>query len=227
MGYTRRDVGPLKSPKGSNNFQSKSYIAYRETDERTMQLFSLKDILFAILFLVLIVGGTIFLKSVYGFEMTVFDPIADVKESVKTIESVYAFVTFVFFVLACCWCYDPSKVHKCVVLALLFSVLMTTSLFVAKTYLDTTYTTSAFLEMYQNPEYKEFIGRVSAEEFVGASMEGFENFSLRNKINIYINLFVIALEIYFFTRTNKIMEKQEKIRMYDEALFDDEINVKI
>lgn len=227
MTFMSRGSGAGRGSRANEEEQRVDFSWEEEPTERVTQFYSLKDIFLAILFLALIIGGTLFLKSVYGYEMTVFDPIADLKEAMKSIESFYALVTLIFFTLSCIWYYDPQKVHKCVVLALIFSCLMTTSLFVAKTYLDSTYTLSAFLEMYDNPDYRPFIGNITSSEFAEASLEGFENFSLRNKINIFINIFVIILEIYFFTKTNKIMEKQEKIRQYDEALFDDEINVKI
>ncbi len=227
MAFRGRGTSAGRGNKGIENDEPVDFSWEQESSERVTQFYSLKDVFLAILLLALIVGGTLFLKSVYGYKMTVFDPIADLKEAMKTIESFYALVTLIFFTLSCIWYYDPQKVHKCVVLALVFSCLMTTSLFLAKTYLDSTYTMTTFLEMYDNPEYKQFIGNITSSEFAEASLEGFENFSLRNKINIFINIFVIMLEIYFFTRTNKIVEKQEKIRQYDEALFDDEINVKI
>ena len=46
MGYKRSDVGPLKAP---SNFQSKNYSAQRETQEQVIHIYSLKDIILAIL----------------------------------------------------------------------------------------------------------------------------------------------------------------------------------
>lgn len=207
----------------------KEYRRRQEDDEADgeIKLYSLKDLLAVLLVVVLLTAAAVFTKLIYTYEMPVFDPIADLKATIMDIEVMFAACATGFLIIAIVVRNDAKKVHNWVVAALIFSFLMTISLLAAKVYMDATYDSNAFIEFYQNKEYRKEIGAVTLEDYLIGSKEGYQNFTIKCTVNLIINMIIIGIEMRFFKRTNEMMIRQEKIRAHDAALFDTETNVKI
>ena len=177
----------------------------------------------------------------YSYKTTsIYDPLEMIKQNFVDAQFGIIIVNIIVLICGNLLKHEPEKAIKLYKIVLIISSLCVMGVILSKVNMNLIYTEDKFIEMFQNYSHtvKENASGVvisgatirpmeNGEIFVQESLQLYKHFSFKVYSLLFVQVITIIFNIILLINSYKAKEALEKVRKYDEALFDEEENVKI
>ena len=187
-------------------------------------------------FLIILIAVAVYL---FAYQITFYDPIAEMKETFLTFQLVSIIVTVVLAGLITILSKRKETIIKGLKLVGIISLLIMFIHLGLKIYLDNVYNEETFGEFYETYESgndtnskKVTVGLSGIkylddkETYIENSVSAYTNFKIKTILYMSIELIMICVLFYLAHRLANMEEKKEELYKDDAVLFDEEENIK-
>lgn len=187
-------------------------------------------------FLIILIAVAVYL---FAYQITFYDPIAEMKETFLTFQLVSIIVTVVLAGLITILSKKKETIIKGLKLVGIISLLIMFIHLGLKIYLDNVYNEETFGEFYETYESgndtnskKVTVGLSGIkylndkETYIENSMSAYTNFKIKTILYMAIYFIMICILFYLAHRLANMEEKKEELYKDDAVLFDEEENIK-
>ena len=187
-------------------------------------------------FLIILIAVAVYL---FAYQITFYDPIAEMKETFLTFQLISIIVTVVLAGLITILSKKKETIIKGLKLVGIISLLIMFIHLGLKIYLDNVYNEETFGEFYETYESgndtnskKVTVGLSGIkylndkETYIEKSMGAYRKFKVRTILYMAIYFIMICILFYLAHRLANMEEKKEELYKDDAVLFDEEENIK-
>ena len=213
------------------------YMIYRDYIIYYDKNFFIIQMIISVLLLLLVV-----MVYLYGYKVSIFDPIKDVKNAVLTMQLIQAIAVIGITAIMMYFSKNKQSLIKNLIVISILSIIMSFTTTGIKMYMDKKYTEEVFEQFYE--EYAEdkenytdiakvtigITGNInimdSKEAYIQNCKTAYTQFSIKTMIYSILNLLISVATFYIVYRLNNIEKKKEMLAKDDIILNDEEENVK-